>query len=162
MLKKIVAVSGKPGLYKMLSQGKNMLIVESLVDGKRMPAYSKDKIMSLGEISMYTENGEKALHEVLELLKTKAAGEKLSIDPKAGNDELRAYFATVLPDYDRERVYPSDIRKLLIWYNLLIEKGYTEFAPVQEEESANQDMPENEEAQVKEKEEKKPKSESTK
>ncbi|MDI9545201.1 MAG: DUF5606 domain-containing protein, partial [Bacteroidota bacterium] len=66
MLKKIVAVSGKPGLYKMLSQGKNMLIVESLVDGKRMPAYNKDKVMSLGEISMYTENGEKPLHEVLE------------------------------------------------------------------------------------------------
>ncbi|HQP21727.1 MAG TPA: DUF5606 domain-containing protein [Bacteroidales bacterium] len=134
MLKKIVAVSGKPGLYKMLSQGKNMLIIESLVDGKRMPAYNKDKVMSLGEISMYTENGEKPLHEVLELLKTKAGGEKLSIDPKASNDELRAYFADVLPDYDRERVYPSDIRKLLNWYNLLIEKGYTNFAPVKEEE----------------------------
>ncbi len=138
MLKKIVAVSGKPGLYKMLSQGKNMLIVESLVDGKRMPAYSKDKIMSLGEISMYTENGEKPLHEVLELLKTQSGGEKLSIDPKAGNDELRAFFAGVLPDYDRERVYPSDIRKLLNWYNLLIEKGYTEFAPVKEEEPATE------------------------
>ncbi|MDD4431289.1 MAG: DUF5606 domain-containing protein [Bacteroidales bacterium] len=142
MLKKIVAVSGKPGLYKMLSQGKNMLIVESLADGKRMPAYSKDKIMSLGEISMYTEKAEKPLHEVLELLKIKAGGEKLNIDPKAGNDELRAYFADVLPDYDRERVYPSDIRKLINWYNILIEKGYTEFAPVKEEEPEAEDKTE--------------------
>lgn len=134
MLKKVVAISGKPGLYKILSQGKNIIIVESLSEGKRMPAYNQDKIMSLGEISMYTQSGEKPLHEILELLKTQTGGEKISMDPKADNEAFRSYFASVLPDFDKERVYPSDIKKLINWYNLLIEKGYTDFAPIQNEE----------------------------
>lgn len=134
MLKKVVAISGKPGLYKILSQGKNIIIVESLSEGKRMPAYNQDKIMSLGEISMYTQSGEKPLYEILELLKTQAAGEKISMDPKADNEAYRSYFVGVLPDFDKERVYPSDIKKLINWYNLLIEKGYTDFTPIQNEE----------------------------
>ncbi len=133
MLKEILSISGKPGLYKMVSQGKNMLIIESLTDGKRQPAYTRDKAVSLGDIAMFTETDEVPLAEVLESIKKKEGGNKATIDPKSDNDALRDYLEEVLPDFDRDRVYPSDIRKLISWYNLLIDKGITEF--VSEEES---------------------------
>ncbi|MCX6309597.1 MAG: DUF5606 domain-containing protein [Bacteroidia bacterium] len=136
MLKKIVAISGKPGLYKVLSQGKNMLIVESLTDGKRIPAHSSEKVVSLGDISMFTEGEDKPLHEILEAMKAMENGIKASIDPKSDNNALRTYFAQVVPDYDRERVYPTDIRKLVQWYNMLIETGNTEFTPKEATEEA--------------------------
>ena len=129
MLKSIVAISGKPGLYKVLSQGKNMLIVENLTDGKRVPAHSSEKVVSLGDISMFTEGEDKPLHEILEAIKTKENGAKASVDPKSDNDALRKYFAQIVPDFDRDSVYPTDIRKLVQWYNLLIETGNTDFAP---------------------------------
>jgi len=129
MLKKIVAISGKPGLYKVLSQGKNMLIVESLADGKRIPAHSSEKVVSLGDISMFTEAEDKPLHEILEAMKAKENGGKAGIDPKSDNNALRTYFAQIVPDYDRERVYPTDIRKLVQWYNTLMETGNTDFTP---------------------------------
>lgn len=141
MLKKIVAISGKPGLYKVLSQGKNMLIVESLTDGKRLPAHSSEKVVSLGDISMFTETEDKPLHEILEALKTLENGAKASIDPKSDNDTLRKYFAKVVPDFDRDRVYPTDIRKLLQWYNLLIESGITDFKPEEKQEEAADETP---------------------
>jgi hypothetical protein len=134
MLKTIVAISGKPGLYKVLSQGKNMLIVENLSDGKRIPAHSSEKVVSLGDISMFTEGEDKPLHEILETMKVRENGEKASIDPKSDNNALRTYFAGIVPDYDRERVYPTDIRKLVQWYNLLVETGNTDFAPKEEPE----------------------------
>jgi hypothetical protein len=141
MLKKIVAISGKPGLYKVLSQGKNMLIVESLTDGKRLPAHSSEKVVSLGDISMFTETEDKPLHEILEALKTLENGAKASIDPKSDNDTLRKYFAKVVPDFDRDRVYPTDIRKLLQWYNLLIESGITDFKPEEKQDEAADETP---------------------
>ena len=120
MLKTILSISGKPGLYKLVSHGKNMLIVESLTDNKRVPAYAKDKVISLGDIAIYTDETEVPLHE----------GKTASLVPsKATTDQLRAYFAEVLPSYDRERVYPSDIKKLLSWYNILINAGITDFTP---------------------------------
>ena len=118
MLKTILSISGKPGLYKLVSHGKNMLIVESLTDNKRVPAYAKDKVISLGDIAIYTDETEVPLHEVL-----------TSVKNKATTDQWRAYFAEVLPSYDRERVYPSDIKKLLSWYNILINAGITDFTP---------------------------------
>lgn len=136
MLKTIVAISGKPGLYKVLSQGKNMLIVENLSDGKRMPAHSSEKVVSLGDISMFTEGEDKPLHEILEAIKVKENGAKASVDAKADNNALRGYFAEIVPDFDRERVYPTDIRKLVQWYNLLVETGNTDFAPKEETEAA--------------------------
>lgn len=135
MLRKIVAISGKPGLYKVISQGKNMLIVESLIDQKRIPAHSTDKVVSLGDISMYTETEDKPLHEILESLRMLENGAKSSLDPKSNNDALRLYFSKILSDYDRERVYPTDIRKLIQWYNILIEAGFTEFKLEQNVES---------------------------
>ena len=133
MLKNILSITGKPGLYKLVSQGNNMLIVESLVDGKRMPTYARDKIVSLGEISMYTMGEDIALSEVLTKLGAKEGLTVATIDPKkASNDELHAFFAEVLPEYDRDRVYPSDIRKLVQWYNILVGAGITDFTAEEE------------------------------
>lgn len=128
MLRDILSITGKPGLYKLVSRGNNMLIVESLLDGKRVPTYARDKIVSLGEISMYTMGEDIALSEVLTKLGEKEGLKVASIDPKkADNDELRDFFGEVLPDFDRDRVYPSDIRKLIQWYNILINAGITDF-----------------------------------
>lgn len=128
MLKEILSISGKPGLYKLVSQAKNMLIVESLIDGKRIPAYSKDKVVSLGDIAIFTETAEVKLSLVLDSIKTKENGASCSIDPKADNDTLRNYLSEILPEYDRDRVYPSDIRKLITWYNSLIASNITDFS----------------------------------
>lgn len=136
MLKNILSITGKPGLYKLINQGNNMLIVESLVDGKRMPTYARDKIVSLGEISMYTMGDDIALSEVLTKLGEKEELKAVGFDPKkAGNEELHAFFAEVLPEYDRDRVYPSDIRKLIQWYNILVGAGITDFTAEEGEET---------------------------
>lgn len=129
MLKTILSISGKPGLFKLVSRGKNMLIVESLADKKRVPAYAKDKVISLGDIAIYTDDAEVPLYEVLTSVKNKENGEKASIPTSAKPDELRAYFAEILPNFDRDRVYPSDIKKLISWYNILIGAGITDFTP---------------------------------
>lgn len=130
MLKTILSISGKPGLFKLVSHGKNMLIVESLADQKRVPAYAKDKVISLGDIAIYTDEAEVPLHEVLTNVKNKENGQTSSLNPsKAKPDELRAYMAEVLPNFDRDRVYPSDIKKLITWYNLLVNAGITDFTP---------------------------------
>lgn len=135
MLKTILSISGKQGLYKLVSQGKNMLVVESLIDKKRIPAYAKDKVISLGDIAIYTEEEEVPLHEVLTHIKEKENSEKLPFNPSGCKpEELRSYMAEVLPDFDRERVYPSDIKKLLNWYNLLISNDIKDFTPQSPEE----------------------------
>ena len=129
MLRDILSITGKPGLYKLVSRGNNMLIVESLLDGKRVPTYARDKIVSLGEISMYTMGEDVSLSEVLIKLGEKEGLKVAAIDPKkADNDQLRDFFGEVLPDFDRDRVYPSDIRKLIQWYNILINAGITDFS----------------------------------
>jgi len=135
MLKEILSVTGKPGLFKLVSQGKNMLIVESLIDGKRIPAYTKDKVVSLGDIAIFTDDAEVPLGQVLESVKAKENGGLCSIDPKADNEKLRAYMTEVLPEYDRDRVYPSDIRKMIAWYNLLINAKITDFVEAVKEET---------------------------
>lgn len=129
MLKTILSISGKPGLYKLVSHGKNMLIVESLADKRKMPAYARDKVISLGDIAIYTNETEVPLHEVLTSVKNKENGEKASIPTNSTPDVLRNYFAEILPDFDRERVHLSDIKKLISWYNLLISAGITDFTP---------------------------------
>ena len=135
MLRDILSITGKPGLYKLVSRGNNMLIEESLLDGKRVPTYARDKIVSLGEISMYTMGEDIALSEVLTKLGEKEGLKVAALDPKkADTDQLRDFFAEVLPDFDRDRVYPSDIRKLIQWYNILINAGITNFAVEEEGE----------------------------
>lgn len=143
MLKKILSVSGKPGLYQMVSQGKNVLIIESLTDKKRIPAYARDKVISLGDIAIYTNEKEVPLYEVLSSVKQKENGQKVSIElSKASPDELRAYLAELLPDFDRERVYPTDIKRLLTWYNLLLEAGITEYEPQEEKQEKKEETAE--------------------
>ena len=134
MLKEIMAVSGKPGLYKLVSRGNNLLIVESLVDKKRIPAYVRDKVISLNDITIYTDEDDVSIREVLTSIKEKEGGKAVSVDlSKAQPDELRAYLAEVLPTFDRERVYPSDIKKLLKWYDILIANGITDFSEKEDE-----------------------------
>ncbi|MDD2284451.1 MAG: DUF5606 domain-containing protein [Paludibacter sp.] len=138
MLKEILSISGKPGLYKMISQGKNMIIVESLQDGKRIPAYTKDKVVSLGDIAIYTNTEEVALGQVFENINKKENGGICPVDPKADNQILRKYMEEVLPNFDRERVYPSDMRKLFSWYNILINKGMVNFVSQEENEKTEE------------------------
>ena len=135
MLRTILSISGKPGLYKLISQGKNMLILEALdATKKRFPVYGHDKVISLGDIAMYTDDEEVALAEVLESVKTKSNGGVTAIDyKKASADELQAFMAEVLPTYDRDRVHNSDIKKLIQWYNILVSNGVTEFVAAEEE-----------------------------
>ena len=129
MQQTILAIAGKPGLFKLISRGKSNLIVEALAaTHRRQPAFGTDRITSLADIAMYTETDDVPLMDVLESLKTLEDGKKASIDiKKASNDELRDYFAKVLPAFDRERVHNSDIKKLIQWYNILVENGITDF-----------------------------------
>lgn len=138
MLKTILSISGRPGLYKLISQVKNMLIVESIdATKKRFPAYGNEKIISLADIAMYTGDAEVPLRDVLMSMKEKENGAAVSLDPKKANaEQLREYLATVLPDFDRERVYPGDIKKLISWYNILVANGLTEFKEEATEEEA--------------------------
>lgn len=134
MLKEILSITGKPGLFKLVSRGNNMLIVESLLDGKRMPTYTRDKIVSLGDISMFTTDEDVPLWQVLESLKKVCKDGACTADVKnMSKDQLFKFFAEVLPNFDRDRVYPTDIRKLISWYNLLVKAGITDF---QEQEDA--------------------------
>ena len=140
MLRTILSVSGKPGLFKLISQGKNMLILETLdATKKRLPVYAHDKVISLGDIALYTDDEEVALGEVLESVKKKENGAAASIDVKrASQAELHAYMAEVLPTYDRDRVHTSDIKKLIQWYNILVNNGITEFVAAEEEEATEE------------------------
>ncbi len=127
MLRTVLSITGKPGLFKIISQGNRMLLVEDIVSKKRMPVHARDKVVSLGDIAMYTEGEDKPLGEILDLVYENMSGEK--IDVKAmDNDGLRDKFGEILVDFDRERVYPSDIKKLFSWYNILIGAGMVKFA----------------------------------
>ena len=129
MKQTILAISGKPGLYKLVSRGNNNLIVEVLdATHRRQPAFGTDRITSLADIAMFTDEDDVPLMNVLDSLKTLEDGKKSSLDiKKASGDDLREYFAKVLPNFDRERVHTSDIKKLLQWYNILVENGITDF-----------------------------------
>lgn len=125
-LKEILAISGQPGLYKYVAQSQRGVIVESLIDGRRMNAASNAKVSALTEISMFTEGEDIALADVFTKIYAHAGG-KAAIDPKEDPRKQAAYFAEVLPEYDRERVHASDIKKCFAWYNTLVAAGFTEF-----------------------------------
>lgn len=129
MLRTILAISGRSGLYKLISQGKNMLIVETVDEvKKRIPVYGRDQITSLGDIAMYTDADEIPLREVLSTIKKKENGEIIKLEvKKASKDSLRSYFAEILPNFDRERVHDSDIKKLISWYNILVSNNLSDF-----------------------------------
>lgn len=146
-LKKIVSISGKPGLFKVTGQSKQSVVVESLLDGKRFPAFAHDRMSSLEEISMYTQNGDRPLKEIFRALNEKF-GADIGFDPKkADNNMLKSRFAEVVPDYDTEAVYTSDIKKVFGWYMLLTEKGLLDFTEVEAEEVKAEGHTGNESAQ---------------
>lgn len=138
MLKNILSISGRPGLFRLVNRGKNMLIVESIGSGKRVPAYAHDKVISLGDVSIYTEDEDVPLATVLESVKEKNGGKAVDIKALGSDGEVREYFAEILPDFDREKVYTSDIKKLLTWYNQLLEAGITDFVLAAEEAEAGE------------------------
>lgn len=132
-LSKIVSISGRPGLFLIKSQAVGRIIVESLIDGKCTPAFARDRMSSLEEISIFSVDEDKPLKEVFMSIHEKM-GDKVGFDfKKAGNDELRAKFLEVMPDYDQEAVYPSDMRKVFAWYQMLVDKNLLDFTPEPEE-----------------------------
>ncbi len=128
----IIAISGKPGLYRLVSRGKANLIVESIDEAKkRMPVFPTDRVTSLADIAMYTDAEDIPLWKVLKNLGDKENSKECSLNyKKASGKELRDYFGEILPEYDRDRVHDSDIKKLLQWYNILVKNGYTDFQTI--------------------------------
>ncbi|MCX6285917.1 MAG: DUF5606 domain-containing protein [Bacteroidetes bacterium] len=146
-LTKIVSISGKSGLFKVVSQGKNAVIVESLSDQKRFPAFGHEKMSSLEEISVFTTGEDRLLKEVFKALFEKLEG-KAAVDPKSDNDILLKFFQDMVPDFDQERVYVSDIRKMINWYNTLLAQNLLDFSePAGEktEEAGDTEKPVNDE-----------------
>ncbi len=132
-LSKIVSISGKPGLYQVTGQGKNSVVVESLLDGKRFPAFAHDRMSSLEEISIFSTGEDVPLKEVFKSIHEKM-GDTLDFEvKKLSNDELKEKFAIVVPDFDQESVYPSDMKKVFNWYQLLGEKQLLDFTEEVEE-----------------------------
>lgn len=129
MLQTILAISGRPGLYKLLSRGNKNLIVEALDETHRKsPAFATDRITSLADIAIYTDTDDVPLYKVLASLRDLEEGKRTSLNyRKASGDELREYMGKVLPNFDRDRVKMSDIKKLLQWYDILVNNGITDF-----------------------------------
>lgn len=123
MLTKILSITGRPGLYKLISTNQNMNIVESLIDGKRIPVYMHEKIVALSDVSMYTNDGDIPLKEVFKKIKEKENSKPVLLNSKSSSKELFSFLIEVLPEYNKESVYASDVKKLISWYNILIEKG---------------------------------------
>jgi hypothetical protein len=127
MNKRILSIAGKPGLFSLVSQGKNMLIVENIENGKRVPAYATDKVISLGDIAIYTNEEDKPLYDVFQAIVDKTGATAVDVKALDTPEKLRAYFGEILPDFDQERVHNNDIKKVFQWYNLLVKNGITDF-----------------------------------
>jgi hypothetical protein len=127
----IIAISGKSGLFKVVTKGKNNIIVESLVDNKRFPAYASDRISAMEDISIYTYDEDAPLRDILVSIYAKEEGKEVSLH-KGDFKDVQKYVLEILPNYDQERVYPSDLKKLFQWYNLLLKTGYLKPEPKEE------------------------------
>lgn len=134
-LEGILSIAGKPGLYQLVAQSRSGIIVESLIDGKRIPVSQAANISALSDIAIFTWNEEKPLRDVFKAIKEKEGG-PTPVKHKDSAAKLEAYFAEVEPDYDTDRVYASDIKKVIQWYNLLEEKGLLEAEEEAEKESS--------------------------
>lgn len=133
-LDKILSISGKPGLYKLKTQTRGGFIAESLIDGKKMSVGLQSNVSVLKDIAVYTLTEEVPLRKVFEAIKKKENGQPTSVNHKDSKDKLEEYFFDVLPDYDEDRVYPSDIKKIVQWYNLLHKHNLLEFEEDSSEE----------------------------
>lgn len=133
-LDKILAISGKPGLYKLIAQTRGGFVAESLLDNKRISVNIQQNVSVLSEIAIYTLAEEIPLKNVLAKIKDKENGEPTSVKPKDSKDKLEEYFFDILPDYDEDRVYASDIKKVLQWYNLLQQHDMLGFLDIESKE----------------------------
>ena len=139
MLKKILCISGKPGLYELLRYNKNMVIVENLSDKKRGPVFASERIISLGDIAIYTTSEEVPLASVFEAIKDKNNAQPVDMSEVKTNEQLAALMTGVLPNYDTDRVHPNDIKKLFNWYNILVGAGHTTFVEPEKADDDNAD-----------------------
>ncbi|RTE53240.1 hypothetical protein EHW67_12210 [Arenibacter aquaticus] len=137
-LNKILSISGKPGLFKLLTQTRSGFVAESLLDGKKITVSFKNNVSVLSEIAIYTLEEEVPLRKVFEKIKEKEDGGKTSVGHKENKIKLEEYMFDLLPNYDEERVYASDIKKIIQWYNLLLEHGITDFSEEEEEVGASE------------------------
>ncbi len=138
-LNKILSIGGKPGLFKLLTQTRSGFVAESLLDGKKITVSMRNNVSVLSEIAIYTLEEELPLREVFQKIQVKEKGGKTSIPHKSEKIQLEEYFFEVLPNYDEDRVYASDIKKVIQWYNLLHEKGLTDFTEKDEESSSEEE-----------------------
>ncbi len=143
MLKGILSISGQSGLFKMVAESKNNIIVESLDTKKRIPVYSTAKVSALEDIAIYTETSDVPLKDIFKAISEKEEGGS-AMSPKSSGNELKKYFEEVVPDYDKERVYVSDIKKVLQWYNSLLEKEMLDFTETEETEEKEAETEETE------------------
>ncbi|MBK8805790.1 MAG: DUF5606 domain-containing protein [Bacteroidales bacterium] len=127
MLKEILAISGQSGLWKLVSQTKNGIIVENLDSKKRIPAYHTSKVSALEDIAIYTEDKEVPLKDVFKKIYEIENKEEVVMKKDASNDDVKKYFVTILPDYDKDRVYVSDMKKVFVWYNILLKQNLMNF-----------------------------------
>lgn len=137
MINGVLSIAGKSGLFRLVSRGRNMLIVESIADKTRTAALANDKVISLADVAIYTNSDDKPLPEVFDAIAKKQSNKAVAIDIKSA-DALREFFATVLPDFDRDRVHVSDIKKVVQWYNILVADGVTDFSVSEETETPNE------------------------
>lgn len=137
-LQKILAISGQPGLYRFIAQSPNGVIVESLSDKRRMNVPASSKVSSMGEISIFTDTEDVPLAKVFESLLSLTEGRQ-AISHKEDPAKLKALFAKALPDYDRDRVHVSDMKKVVMWFNTLIENGITDFSLEEPKEESEED-----------------------
>lgn len=138
MLRQILSITGRPGLFRIVSQGTRSLIVEDITTGKKFPALARDKVVSLGDIAMYTDSEDLPLGKILDRVYARHEGKPVDVKTLQKEGGLRAAFAEVVPDFDRDRVYDNDIKKLFSWYNLLVAAGYTKF---EEEQAVETETP---------------------
>lgn len=157
-LEKVLSIAGKPGLYKLKTQTRAGFLAESLLDGKTINVSGRHNVSLLSEIAIYTLTEEVPLREVFKKIFEKEDG-KETVSHKASKEELEEFFFGVMPDYDEDRVYPSDIKKVVQWYNMLVKNGLTDFAAAKEE--ASTDSEEGVEADVKPKDKKEAKPKKT-
>jgi hypothetical protein len=134
-LSKILSISGKPGLYKLVGEAKSNLVVESLMDGKRGPAFPHERISSLKEISIYAANDDVPLKDVFKNLHEIQNGTPVANVKNMDSNTLKALFEKVLPDYDKDAVYTSDMKKVFSWYNILLNKDLLDFTEEAQEEA---------------------------
>jgi len=143
-ISRILTISGKPGLYKVVGQTNNGVIVESLIDGKRTPTYSNHQVSALEEISIYGKVEDVPLKDIFQKIYDVEAGKATSVSIKEKGEDLRDYFSDLVPEFDDERVYNSDIKKVMSWYNTLLAKGFIEAEP-----EANESLEEEEVVEAK-------------